>query len=297
MINYYLLHMLALTLTQIYGLVFMKKFQLSAGTSLRSNTLFMIINGTVSAIVPVFLIMVQKSTLQFTCYSFLMATIIVILSAIDAILRLKAYEQGQIAIVNIVSTLGSIIFSCLWGVLVLHESVSVLNIVAIGIMLVAVLIVSRTDNEKINLKLLWIYAIISLSNSFVNIFSKQHQVEKTFATVDTMSFCVWVGIVRTAVFLVIALILLLKQGRQALRFSRSSAGYATIASVVAITSYIITLITSVVLPIVVTSPLGVGFGIVMSVLLPWIVYREHLSKRQWLGAALSLLGTLMFLMF
>jgi len=297
MIEYYLIYIVALIFMQINSILFMKKFQLSAGTSLSSNTLYMLINGIVSAVVPLIIVLFQGKTPELTSYSFIMAFMIVVLAAIDTFLRLKAYEKGQIATVNIVSTLGSIILSCFWGVFVLKESISVLDIIAIIVMILAILIISHTGGEKINKKLIWIYVIISFANSFVSILSKQHQVESNFATVDTLSFSIWIGAIRTVIFSFIAIFIIMKKGRKAMTFSKASVGFASISSVVTGIGYIITLFTGVILPIVITSPLSIGFSIIMSALLPLILYRERLTKRQWIGVTLSLIGTLLFLIF
>ncbi len=297
MTQYYLLYIFALTLSQFNNLLFMKKLQLAAGTSLSSNSLYMVINGVVSALVPAVVLVATGQSFAFTPYSVILATTLVLLSAVDTVLRLKAYEAGQIAIVNIVATLGSIVLSCLWGVVVLHETISVLDGIAILIMLGAVLMVSRTGNAKPNKKLWASYVIISLATSFVNIFSKQHQVEKSFETVGTLSFSVWIGIVRTVIFGLIVCYLLAKGKKVTWHFPKAATGYAAVSSLISGTNYLLTLVTSVVLPIVITSPLGVGFGIVMSAFLPWVFYKEQLSKRQLLGIGMSLLGTMLFLVF
>jgi len=291
----YLLHIIALTMTQANGLLFMKQYQTKSGTSLRSSTLYMIINGLVSAAIALVAMPFLGVALCTTPYSLIMATIIVLLAATDTVLRLKAYEQGQIAIVNIVSILGSIILSCLWGFFVLGETVSVQGIVAIAIMLTAVVVVSRTGNIKVSKKLLWIYVVISVCNSFVSILSKQHQVETAYETVDTLSFSVWIGLVRAIIFMGVAGFLLAKHGKTVFRLPKAAPGYATLSSVVSGASYILTLFTNMVLPIVVTSPLGVGFGILMSAILPWLFFKEQLNKRQLMGVLLSLIGTLLFL--
>ncbi len=296
MATYYLIHILALSMTQANGLLFMKKFQLVAGTSLRSSTVYMIINGIVSAIVPLAVLLVLGKPLQVTLYSLIMAAAIVLLSAVDTVLKLKAYEKGQMAIVNIFSIVGTLILSCLWGVFVLHESLSVLGMLAIAVMLVAVLLVSRTGKSKLDKRLLWIYLMICIAASFVSIFSKQHQVETAYATVDTLSFSVWLGVVRTVLFSFVALGLMIKNGKEGIRTPKAAAGYAVWSSLVSGTSYMLTLFTNAFLPIVITSPLGVGFGIVMSAVLPWMFYKERLNKRQLLGVVLALAGTLLFVL-
>ncbi len=293
--SYYLLYILSLTMTQANGLLFMKKYQTISGTSLRSSTLYMIINGLVSAVVPIAVLLIQGTPLGITPYSVFMATVIVLLAATDTILRLKAYEKGQIAIVNIVAILGSIVLSCLWGYFVLDESISPQGLVAIIIMLLAVFVVSRTGNTKVSKNLLWIYVVISIASSFVTILSKQHQVETAYATIDTLSFSVWIGLVRAVIFGIVAVGLIAKNGKKVLHFPKAAPGYASLSSIISGSAYILTLFTNMALPIVITSPLSVGFGIVMSAVLPWLFFKESLNKRQIFGVLLALIGTLLFL--
>ncbi|MBR4868532.1 MAG: EamA family transporter [Clostridia bacterium] len=296
MAPYYAIYILSLTLTQVNGLLFIKKYQLTAGTSLRSNTLFMVINGIVAVVVSAVTLAVQQVSFKATTYSVCMATLIVSISAVDTILRLKAYEKGQVAIVNIFAIVGSIILSCLWGVLVLHETLSPLRIIAIAIMLVSVFVVSYAGQTKADKRLLGIYLAVSLATAFVSIFSKQHQVETAYQTVDTLSFSIWIGIVRTLLFAIVGLFLFIKPNQIEQPIPKSASIYAIGSSTISGIGYVLSLVANSMLPIVITSPLSVGFGLVMSAVLPWIFYKERLTKRQWFGTGLALMGTLLFVL-
>ena len=224
------------------------------------------------------------------------ATLTVVCAAVSTILQFKAYEEGQIATVNIMVTIGGIVIPCLWGVLFLNEELSILGIVGIVLMLGAVVLIMGKGGEKLNKRLIWMYLTMILCSCCVTMLGKQHQVEAVHATVDTLSYSVWIGVVRTILFALLIPVLLKKGGRDALKFKKAPVIYATVSSVISGGCYIITLLTAAVLPVVVTSPLGTGIGILMSSFLPWITYHERLEKKQLMGVLLSFVGVLVYLL-
>lgn len=295
MLTYYLLFIISLVIANVNSTYLYKKYQLTAGTGLGSNILYMIINGVVSAIVPAAVLLFSPEKFETTLYSLIFATATVVVAALNTILTFKAYERGQIATVNIFMTVGGIVLQCAWGVLFLKEAFSVKDLIAIVIMLIAVFLLMDRNGEKMDKKLLWLYVLIVIFYCATNMFSKQHQVETNFATVNTLSYSVWIGIVRTVLFAACIPYLIMKQGKDALRFPKAAVGYAASSSVFSGSCYIIQLFTAVFLPIVITSPLSTGVGILMSTLLPWFVYHEKMSKKQIAGVTLSLIGSVLFL--
>lgn len=295
MVENYILFIFSTVISIANTLVLFKNFQTEAGTNLPANILYMLVNGVISAAVPAAVLLIQGTALEFTWYSCIMSVVIVSLSAVQVICTFKAYEAGQIATANILGTLGNIILPCLWGVVVLREALSIQSVIAIAVMLAAVVLIGRGSGEKQNKKLFWLYALIVLGGSSVNILSKQHQVETVFATVDTLSFSVIVALSRIVLVSMIAPLVAKKQGKEAFRFSKKAVLLAAASSLISGSAYIIILFANKVLPIVVTSPLSTGLNIIMSALLPWAVYREKLSKKQLVGVALSLAGSLLFL--
>lgn len=295
MFEYYLLFITATVMAQVNNLLIFKKFQLSAGTSMPANILYMMVNGVISAAIPAAVMVAGGTPLEFSWYSILMALTIVSISAINVIITFRCYAQGQIATVGILSTVGNIILPCLWGVFVLNEPLSVQSILAIAVMLCAVVLLGTGSGEKLNRKLLWLYMIIVLTGAGVTILSKQHQVEQAFETVDTLSFSVWIALIRIVLFGFITPFVVKSQGKEAFHFCKAAIWFAVFSSIFAGSSYVMTLFTNTVLPIVITSPLSTGLNIIMSALLPWLVYREQLSKKQMIGVGLSFAGALLFL--
>ncbi len=297
MLQYYALFLAACLGGSLNSVWLYKKYQQSAGTKFGADVVYFVINGAVSALVSAVALIALGRPLEFTWFSLAVAAAIMLSSAVNVIATLKAYEKGQIATVIIVNTVGTIILSCLWGAVVLGESLTPPRIIAILMMLAATVLITYTGHKNGSKGLIWLYVLVVFGASVVSILNKQHQVETNFATVDTLSFSFLVAAVRTVLFGAAAAVTRLKNGTGALAFSGRSVGYATASSVMSGICYIITLFTATVLPIVVTSPLSTGLSIVVSAVFPWVFYREKLSPRQIAGVALSLAGAVLFLVF
>ena len=301
---YYALFVVATMINQINSVCLYKKYQTTTGTGLVANVIYMIINGIVSSILPTAVILFLKRGLEATPYSLIFATATVICAAVSLICMLKVYERGQIAIVNILVTIGGIVLPCLWGVLVWKEELSMQALLAIVIMIGAVFFMFDKNGEKLDKKSSWMYVIIILCTSLLTLLSKQHQIEKVYETVDTISYSIWVGVIRTVLFVGIGILYVIKNGQSEGELihkgfpsqPKGTVLYATLSSIASGGCYILTLFTATVLPVVITSPLGTGIGMVMSSLLPWLIYEEQLTGKQWAGIVLSFIGVFLFLL-
>lgn len=295
MLIYYMMFIGATILGQVNSAYLYKKYQVTAGTSLNANVLYMMINGVVSAVVPACVLLVTGGKMEVTPYSLICAAATVICAATSLIFMLKAYELGQVAIVNILVTVGGIIIPCIWGVLFLGEHLSVKGFAAILLMLGSVVLIMEKGEKKVNKKLIWMYVVIIAASCLTTMIGKMHQVEQNYATVDTYSYSIWIGVIRTILFAMFLPFLIKRDGKEVLHYKKAPVVYATLSSVISGGCYIVTLFTAAVLPVVITSPLGTGIGILMSSFLPWIAYHEKLSRRQFAGVALSFIGVIIYL--
>lgn len=272
-----------------------KKYQLTAGTGRSATAVYMIVNGIVSALLPAVMFFFADESLEMTPYSLVFAFATVMCAAIATVGTLKAYEKGQIATVTTFTTVGSIVMSCAWGILFLKERITVEQAIAIILMLIAVLIVTVRKDVEIDRNVLWFLVLAAVASSFTSVLSKQHQVEKTYATVNTLSYSFWVGIIRSVIF---GLFLLCdtrkKNGEEMQKLSGASFGYAIGASAISGFCYIINLITAAVLPITITSPLGTALSIFLSAIMARVAYHEKTTKKQMAGIVLCVVGIFIF---
>lgn len=293
MFLYYLTLMISSLLAAVSNVWLMKNYQLSAGTALYSNVLLMVISGAASIVAPSMVLYLSNKTVGITMFSFLMAIGSTLCTALSMICTLKAYDAGQIAIITVFSSMGSIVISCIWGMVFLNEVISARQIAAICLIIIAILMITVKFDEKLNKRLLGFNLLVFLAIGVGNIFTKMHQIEQTYATVDELSFVVWLGIIRVIVFLPFLLIAK-KKNDKSLHLPKSAYVYATATSIVGIVYYIITLLVAAVLPLSIMSSLSMGSQIGLSAILSWILYKEKLSKREIAGVLLSILGVFLY---
>lgn len=318
MFIYYVIFIASSVLEAVNNACLLKKYQLKAGTSLCANVLLMIVNGILSALVPAIVLLISHEPFEITVYSLIIALATVLCAALCTFAMLKVYESGGIAIANAFYRMGFVLISCIWGILFLKETVSLQQTAGIFLMIAAILLITVkysegtagshaagsdgdvTAHEKQepgrHKRILWFYFLIFLSAGFVNVFTKIHQIEDTYATVNTLSFSIWIGIVRVIVFALLLMFMKWKH-RQLLHLSKSAYFYASATSVLSGVCYLITLIVAAVLPLTTTTPISMGISMGLTALLPWILYREKLRKQEIAGIILSILGIFLYIGF
>lgn len=309
MLAYYLLLIISAALGAVNNVCLMKRYQTTAGTGLSASVLLMIINGIFSALVAVPVLLVSHEPFQATPYSLAMALVTVLCAAVSTLSMLKAYETGQIAIANIFSVMGSILLSCLWGIVFLKESITLRQSAAILLIVAAILLFTvkrqkkpaassatdagRDSTGKRNPRILWLYARIFLCSGFVNIFSKLHQIETVHPAVNTLSFSIWIGVTRTVVFALFLPFLKRRNSRMP-QVSKAACGYAVAISLVSGGCYIITLALATVLPLTITTPISMVTSMGLTSFLPWLLYKEKLGRQEIIGILLSIIGILLY---
>lgn len=280
-----------------------KKYQIAAGTGPFATSIYMVINGVVSALPPIFMLVMNGQPLQITFFSVCFALATVISAGISMLGTFKAYERGEVAVVTIFSTIGSIVISCAWGIFFLGERLAIKQIIGIMLMISAVMVVIWRKDVKINKSVLGILVIVSATTGITSVLSKQHQVETTYATVDVYSYSLLVGVIRAVAFCVFLLFYRHKleeklytffRGVDKGRLSGITLGYAIGASLISGGCYIVNLIIAGVLPITIISTLGPALNILLSSVMAWGAYHEKLTKRQIMGIVLCVLGIVIF---
>ncbi len=294
MLPYLLLFVLQAAVTHFNSIFLYKKYQLKAGTSLSASTVFLIINGSVSALVSLIFLLSLRVPFAFTPYSFLMATVIVLSAASALVVTFKAYQNGSITTFSIISTVGGILINCLWGILFLKEQLSVFGYIGIALMILSALLMVERDGQRSG-KRFWIFCALALvCNALTSLLSKQHQVETNYATVDTLSFSIWIGVVRTVIFACVIPFVLRKRGKKSFQEPLKASHLAVCASAISGSAYVLSLIAAIYVPIALSSPLGTGIGILLGALLPLLFFKETLSKRQIFGVLCSFAGVLVY---
>lgn len=326
----YLLLIISAALGAANNVCLMKRDQTTAGTGLSASVLLIIINGIFSALVAVPVLLFSHEPFEATPYSLAMALVTVLCAAVSTLSMLKAYESGQIAIANIFSVMGSILLSCLWGIVFLEEIITLRQLAAIFLIVAAILLFTvkfggRPPNIGISVRqwrawmckrekrpaessapdagkdlagkrhthIFLLYALIFLCSGFVNIFSKLHQIETVHPAVNTLSFSIWIGVIRTLVF-VLFLPFMKRKSHGLPQVSKAAYGYAIAISLVGGGCYIIALTIAAILPLTITTPLSMGISMGLTSFLPWLLYKEKLGRQEIAGILLSIIGILLY---
>lgn len=291
---YYLMIIAASILVAVSNAVLTKKYQISAGTNHYATVMLALISGFMTVVFAAIVLLFSPITLEVSPYSILIACGSTMCSVIGLFCKLKAYEAGQIAISNVFASTGGVLISCLWGLLFLGETLSFRQAAVIITIIAAILLITVKPGEKVNKHILWIYLLIFISCGMEAVFSKVHQVEERYTRVNEISFLFWVGAIRVIIFVPIYLNLKLKQYRT------THLPVAAFASAVGVTLFgsmnlVVTLVVAKVLPITITSPITTGINVGLTALLPWIIYKEKLTKREIIGVILSMGGLMLYM--
>ncbi|MFQ7036198.1 MAG: hypothetical protein ACLRTQ_11290 [Candidatus Borkfalkia sp.] len=127
----------------------------------------------------------------FTAFSFWLAAGVALCSTLYTLCGLKAVTYGKLAVFTAFLMLGGMIFPTVYGVWFLKEQMSAFKIAGV-VLLIASMIFSATEKteEKKNTAVFYILCLIAfVSNGFVSIFSKAHQIGE--GALNTFQFSFW----------------------------------------------------------------------------------------------------------
>lgn len=291
---YYLIFSLSSILSVAGSSIFFKRYQMRAGTGLWATAAYLFGNGVISAAIPLAILIATGTPIAATLCSLLYAFSLVIVSTLSNYYTLRAFAVGQVAIASTFSIIGSMVLSCVWGVVFLHESLNVLQIIGIVLIFAAVLLVSRKGHIGSGRGQRFYLLMIFLTAGGINILSKMHQVETNFATVDTMNFSMWVGALRAILFGLL-MPFMGKQRRAETSVDAKAWGIGAIYSLIAGSTYIVTLEMVKLLPITLTTPLSTGISLVFSAVFAWMFHHEKLNRAEIVTIILSLAGALLII--
>ena len=289
---YYLIFAASSVFSVIGSSVLFKRYQLKAGTGMWATVYYLIANGIMSTALPLVILLATGQKLQTEVCSLIYATSLVVASTLNNYFTLRAYETGHVAIASTFSVIGSLLLSCIWGVAFLNETLKAVQVVGIVLIFGAVLLIARKNHGGIG-KGQWLNLVmVFLGAGAINVLSKLHQVETVHPTVDTLSFSIWVALIRTVIFGAIAPFMG-KQRKAEGKISFSATLYAYGYSVIGGGTYIITLWLAKILPITITTPLSTAISLVLSAVFAWVFHKERLSRAEILTILLSLAGVLL----
>ena len=267
-----------------------KKYQAVEGAGTTAGLRYNALSGLIMAVLC---FAFNGFALQFSAFSVIFAFSTALLCVCYSLIGFYILRFSGMAIYSIFLMIGGMLLPYIYGVLFLNEVLSPFRIIGVILIVVAVVF---SNKAKYATKA-WLYLLctaVFILNGFVSILSKCHQINTTYAAVDSVTFAMYMGLGQ---FLFGSCALLLgKEKKKALALPSGTvwlmiAGSAVLSG----TSYILQLIGAKGLPATVLYPMVTGGSIILSSLSGAVFFKEKLSVYQIASVVLCFVGTLLFL--
>lgn len=288
--NYVLILLAALLLTADF--VFNKLFQRKAGTSIQTGLCFNALLGLATAAI---FWAIGGFRAEFSLYSALLASGTALLSLCYNIIGFRIMSGGKMAYYTLFLMCGGMLVPYIWGLLFLNEPFSLLRMLGLILIIGAIVISNAGQGKPSRGQLLMCVAVFFL-NGFLSVVSKLHQIEAELPTVSTTAFVMLSGLAKF-VFCGVTLIGLRMKSHSEERLAPDRRIWMIVpcSALVSGLSYFFQLVGAENLPATVLYPFVTGGSIVFTTLAGWLVFREKPSAKLWLGVALCVAGTFLFL--
>lgn len=305
-----------------------KLYERNAGTSLEAGFTFNIMLGLLASMIFYFVGAFQTGGFKFyfTPYSMIMATVLTVLVVNNTLLGFRIIKNGSVSVYTLFLMSGGMTVPYIYGILFLDEEFTVRRTIGIIVLIFAVALSSYSGKGKrIKLSSLLMCIAVFVSNGFVSVTSKLHQLEYqrfidgidgAYASVDTTHFVMLSGIAKIAVCgIVLGALLLWKYLRPKAQLpvpeveetvsDEKKAGIPknwlkllliiVSAAVLDSVAYFLQLKGAENLPATVLYPMVTGSTIVFMPIAAFLAFREKPSKFIVISVILSFGATLLFL--
>ncbi len=287
--NSYLLIVLADILLAV-DFVFQKKYQKTAGTTAKAGLVFNALQGILCA---VGYLIINKFSVHITIYSVVMAVLFAMLVISYIIIGFKIMEMSNMSLYTLFLMAGGMTVPFVWGCIFWQEQISLWRILGLLAIVVA-MVISNSGGKKPDRRQILLCVAVFFLNGFASVVAKTHQISEAGAYVTSADFGI---IAKVAMCLLALLVLSIKRTRTAQE--KLPAGKVVVISALSAIagglSFFLQLVGAVSVPATVLYPLITGGSVVLTSLAALIVYKEKITKRQWISIAICCVGTLFFL--
>jgi len=148
------------------------------------NSELMMFNAVVGMFSAIIFLAANGFNVHFNCFSVSMALLFGIFVSSYQMIGFKIMQESKMALYTVFLMAGGMILPYIWGLVFLDEQFSFIRTVGI-LLILASMILSNLDDEKLDLKTAGYCIIVFVLNGFVSIISKQHQMsEMSAGTLD-----------------------------------------------------------------------------------------------------------------
>lgn len=281
----------------LLGIVFIgnKKYQQTSGSGMISGLHFTMLTGFTIALAAFF---VNGAVLHVTPFSVLMAFLQTAAVAAYTLISFRMLKDGMVSIYSMFLMTGGMLVPYIWGIAFLDEALTLPR--TLGILVIAVgVVLANSKKGKPDARFFLMGCAVFLLNGMTSVCSKVHQIETEKPVVSSVEFVILTALIRGIVsFLILVPVIL--HDKKGFRVWKQRIGRRVLLLILAIScfngvsSYL--LVSSAArLPATVLYPLNTGGTIAVSFLLDKIIFRGKTNRKMLIGAALCIIGTLLFL--
>ena len=268
------------------------------------TTLVMLtVTGAIGAVMYLF---VCNFSVSFSYVSLFWAAFMAVIMIPYYMIGIKVLSLGSLAIYSMFMMLGGMLVPFFYGVVFLHEELSVWQIVGTVTLTVFIILQAvwqqpaeekksgKPDKKKILFFVLSI--LIFIINGMTGVIAKAHQISE--GAIDEASFTV-ISCALTAIFSLILLAFSVLKNRGAAgilpsMFKLKPMLIMALIGAAAYTGNFLHLKAASAVPASVQFPLVSGGVIVISALVSFFIFREKLSKKEWISVAGAFVSTVLF---
>ena len=288
--NPYLLIVLA-DILLAFDFAFQKKYQKTAGTTIKAGLVFNALVGVFSALVY---LIINKFTIHILPFSVVMATLFTVFVMVYVFIGFKIMEKVSMSLYTLFLMAGGMIVPFVAGVIFWDEPLSVLRVLGL-LAIVGAMVISNSDGSKFDKRQILLCVLVFFLNGFVSVTAKAHQISEAGRLVTSADFG-FIAMVTKAIICSVALLFVGKKEASPEKLPIGKGAVISAFSAIAGgLSFFLQLIGAVDVPATVLYPMITGGCVVLSSLAGLVFFKEKIEKRQWIAIAICCVGTLLFL--
>lgn len=282
---------------------FTKLFERAAGQGATSSLVMLVFTSLIGVVIFFF---AGGLRVNFSSISLIWAGIFAVVMIPYYMIGIKVLSLGSLAIYSMFMMLGGMLVPFFYGILFLYEPISIGKIAG-TILLTAFIVLqavwqnSSNGEKKSNGKVKFLFFALCLVIFFINgmmaVITKAHSI--SVGAVDEMSFTVIYCAMTTVLSLVILIFSCFKNGKDKMVKIKESLKIKPIIvmaflGAAAYGGNFLQLITANKVPASVQFPLVSGGVIVISALVSAFLFKEKVSKKEWISVAGAFVSTFLF---
>lgn len=289
----YILVLIAVALLAVSFIV-QKLYQKGSESTTEGSLTFSITSAVISCLL---LILMNGFSIAFTWYSALNALLKSLCGLLYTVLGFRIMKEGKVAFYMLFLMSGGMLVPAIWGWAFLGEEIKPLHVIGVAV-IVASIILSNAGSERPSTGTWLRCCAVFVLNGFVSVLSKLHQINTVYASVGTTEYAM-LSTVASLLTSILLLVAVRAHSRERTDLGKSfrlrPILIVLLYSILGTVSSLLQLEGARTLPASALYPMITGGTVVLSGLFALIFFKERLSRRGWIGIALCLVGTCLFL--